>query len=119
MMIKHPYVLRIGILISLIVSLIAISSSLKADSGNCGGRIITLPFTDVAGNAFFCQIAGAYFSDLLNDSKPPTTYGPNATVTRDQMAGVITRTQDSALKRGNRRAALNQWWTTKPHWDLN
>ena len=68
----------------------------------------TLPFTDVMGNIFFCQIAEAYFSGLTNGTTP-TTYSPSDPVLRDQMAAFVTRTQDSALRRGSRRAALGQW----------
>jgi hypothetical protein len=70
----------------------------------------TLPFTDVMANIFFCQIAEAYFSGLTNGTTP-TTYSPNDFVRRDQMAAFTTRTQDSALKLGSRRAALGQWAT--------
>jgi hypothetical protein len=73
--------------------------------------MITLPFTDVpAGNAFFCQIAEAYFSGLTNGTTP-TTFSPAANVPRDQMSAFITRTMDQSLKRGSRRAALKQFWT--------
>ncbi len=47
-----------------------------ADTGTCGGAMVTLPFTDVAGNIFFCQIAEAYFSGLTNGTTP-TTYSPS------------------------------------------
>jgi hypothetical protein len=70
----------------------------------------TLPFTDVMSNIFFCQIAEAFFSGLTNGTTP-TTYNPNDFVPRDQMAAFTTRTQDSALRRGSRRAALAQWST--------
>jgi hypothetical protein len=83
---------------------------LRADTGSCNGQSLTLPFTDVQGNPFFCQIAAAYFSGLTTGTTA-TTYSPAATVTREQMAAFITRTQDSALKRGSRRAAAEQWWT--------
>jgi hypothetical protein len=60
------------------------------------------------GNIFFCQIAEAFFSGLTNGTTP-TTYSPSDSVPREQMAAFITRTQDSALRRGSRRAALKQW----------
>jgi len=69
-----------------------------------------MPFTDVAGNGFFCQISEAYFSGLTNGTSP-TTYSPSDSVPREQMAAFVTRTQDSALRRGSRRAALGQWST--------
>jgi DNA-binding beta-propeller fold protein YncE len=103
--------LRSAVILSLtIVVLLLTSSHLPADTGTCGGAMVTLPFTDVAGNGFFCQIAEAYFSGLTNGTTP-TTYSPSANVPREQMAAFVTRTQDSALRRGNRRAALNQWAT--------
>jgi DNA-binding beta-propeller fold protein YncE len=69
-----------------------------------------LPFTDVMSSPFFCQIAEAFFSGLTNGTSA-TTYSPSNPVTRDQMAAFITRTQDSALRRGSRRAALDHWET--------
>jgi hypothetical protein len=97
-----------SLVLALALLITAASTRLQADSGTCGGQIINLPFTDVAGNAFFCQIAAAYFSGLTNGTTA-TTYSPGNVVTREQMAAFITRTQDSALRRGSRRAALNQW----------
>lgn len=95
------------------VLITAASGALRADTGNCGGASTALPFTDVAaGNIFFCSIAKAYFSGLTNGTTP-TTYNPSANVPREQMAAFITRTMDQSLKRGSRRAALNQYWTTQ------
>src|SRR5687768_13732076 len=82
---------------------------MKADTGTCGGVTVTLPFTDVMGNTFFCQIAGAYFSGLTNGTTA-TTYSPTQTVTREQMAAFITRTLDQSLKRGSKRAVAKKWW---------
>jgi hypothetical protein len=93
-----------------IVVLLLTSGRLRADTGTCGGAMTTLPFTDVMGNIFFCQIAEAYFSGLTNGTTP-TTYSPDDFVRRDQMSAFVTRTQDSALRRGSRRAALGQWAT--------
>jgi hypothetical protein len=69
------------------------------------------------GNAFFCQIAAAYFSGLTNGTTA-TTFSPTQNVTREQMAAFTTRTLDQSLKRGSKRAALNQWWTTIPQYDF-
>jgi hypothetical protein len=110
MKIKQPYALRFVLLISLMVNLTVLSSRIKADSGSCGGVPITLPFTDVQGSAFFCQIAAAYFSGLANGTTA-TTYSPGNVVTREQMAAFITRTMDQSLKRGSARAAAKKWWT--------
>jgi YVTN family beta-propeller protein len=62
---------------------------------------------------FFCQIAEAFFSGLSNGTSA-TTYSPSQNVPREQMAAFITRTQDSALRRGSKRAALGQFWNTAP-----
>src|SRR5215467_1943409 len=95
-------------LIFAIAVCVSVSIRIPGDASICGGATATLPFTDVGGNAFFCQIAEAFFSGLTNGTTP-TTYSPSAAVPREQMAAFVTRTQDSALRRGSRRAALNQW----------
>jgi hypothetical protein len=100
---------RMLLLVSAMLVITLASSRLRADTAVCGGQSITLPFTDVMGNSFFCQIAAAYFSGLTNGTTA-TTYSPTQTVTREQMAAFITRTMDQSLKRGSRRAALDQWW---------
>ena len=98
-------------LVLMVIVLTAGSRFVQADTANCGGAMTSLPFTDVsASNIFFCSIAQAYFTGLTNGTSP-TTYSPGNPVTRDQMAAFITRTQDSALKRGSRRAAAGQWAT--------
>ena len=101
---------RAALVIALMLIITIASSRLRADSGSCGGATTTLPFTDVAGSIFFCSIAEAYFSGLTNGTSG-TTYSPGNNVTRDQMAAFITRTMDQSLKRGSRRAALDQYWT--------
>src|SRR5262249_23257537 len=102
MKINRQLAIRIVLLLSLIVNLTLISTKHHADTGACGGVTTTVPFMDVAGNQFFCQIAEAFFSGLANGTSA-TTYNPSGNVTRDQMAAFITRTQDSALRRGNKR----------------
>jgi DNA-binding beta-propeller fold protein YncE len=101
--------LRIVVLISLMVTLTGLSSRLQADTGSCGGATTTLPFTDVMGNVFFCQIASAYFSGLTSGTTA-TTYSPTQNVTREQMAAFITRTMDQSLKRGSQRATAEKWF---------
>jgi hypothetical protein len=70
-----------------------------------------LPFTDLGSTSFCSEIAEAYYSGLTNGTSA-TTYNPGGNVSRVQMAAFITRTLDQSLLRGNRRAALDQWWTT-------
>lgn len=107
-------ILRTGLLIAFLATLTVASTQLETETaGTCGGASVNLPFTDVAGGStFFCSIAGAYFSGLTNGTTA-TTYSPGTNVTRDQMAAFVTRTLDQSLKRGSRRAALNQNWTTQ------
>ncbi len=103
--------LRLASILLVTMSIIVLTSiRMPADTGTCGGATTTLPFTDVMGNIFFCDIAEAYFSGLTNGTTP-TTYSPSAGVLRDQMAAFVSRTQDAALRRGSRRAALKQWST--------
>ena len=105
--------IRATLLISLIVSVTFLSTRLLADTGTCGGQMITLPFMDVsAGNIFFCSIAEAFFSGLTNGTDA-THYSPSASVSREQMAAFVTRTMDQSLKRRSMRAALQQFWTTQ------
>lgn len=103
-------IFRATLTMALMLSMINSSTSLRADSGSCGGATITVPFTDVMGNTFFCQIAEAFFSGLTNGTTA-TTYGPADNVPREQMAAFITRTLDQSLKRGSDRAVLKHFWT--------
>jgi YVTN family beta-propeller protein len=108
----HRLRYRATILVFSIAILVTFSTQLRADTGTCGGTNVTVPFGDIAGNTFFCQIAAAYFSGLTNGTSA-TTYSPGAAVAREQMAAFVTRTLDQSLKRGSRRAALDQWWYAK------
>jgi hypothetical protein len=60
-------------LVLTVATLVLVSTRLPADTGTCGGAMVTLPFTDVSGNIFFCQIAEGYFSGLTSGTTP-TTY---------------------------------------------
>jgi hypothetical protein len=108
MKINNRPTFRAAIVIAMFLVITLASSRLRADSASCGGATTTLPFTDVAGNPFFCAIAEAFFSGLTNGTSA-TTYSPSANVPRDQMAAFVTRTLDQSLKRGSRRAALKQF----------
>lgn len=115
---KRRFVIFEAFLLALVLLLTGVSNRLRADSGSCNGANVNLPFTDVAGNAFFCQIAEAYFSGLTNGTTA-TTYSPSTSVAREQMAAFVTRTLDQSLKRGSQRAALGQFWQTKRITNLN
>ena len=105
-------------LLVLAICLVAASGRLNADTATCGGQSITLPFTDVpAANNFFCSIAQIYFQGITLGTGPGT-YSPADFVTREQMAAFLSRTQNSTLNHGGRRAALNQFWTTTPQYPI-
>jgi hypothetical protein len=104
---------RTTLFVALVTIPVVVSTRLHAQTGVCGGQNITLPFLDVSpGSAFFCVIAEAYFSGLTNGTGP-STYSPGDPVPREQMAAFVTRTLDQAIRRGSRRAALNQYWTPR------
>ena len=72
--------------------------------GVCG------PFTDVT-DAGFCPFVLEIFTLGITTGTSPTTYDPTSSVTRLQMAAFLSRTVDGVLRRGSRRAALDQFWT--------
>jgi hypothetical protein len=74
--------------------------------GTCG------PFTDAAADAF-CPFVLEIFYLGITTGTTATTYDPTANVSRLQMAAFLSRTVDGVLKRGGRRAALDQFWTTQ------
>src|SRR5262249_9976653 len=74
--------------------------------GACG------PFTDVT-DAVFCPFVLEIFYLGITTGTTATTYDPAGNVSRLQMAAFLSRTVDGVLKRGSRRAALDQFWTTQ------
>jgi outer membrane lipoprotein-sorting protein len=112
MKINRRFVLFETLLLAVVLVSTSAAQHLRADTGSCGGQTSTLPFTDVQGNQFFCAIALAYFSGLTNGTSA-TTYSPSNPVPREQMAAFVGRTLDQSLRRGSRRAALGQWWTSR------
>jgi hypothetical protein len=74
--------------------------------GLCG------PFTDVAADSF-CPFVLEIFTLGITTGTSPTTYDPASSVSRLQMAAFLSRSVDGVLKRGSRRAALDQFWTTQ------
>src|SRR5262249_47637964 len=74
--------------------------------GTCG------PFTDVAADVF-CPFVLEIFYLGITTGTTATTYDPASNVSRLQMAAFLSRTVDGVLKRGSRRAILDQFWTTQ------
>src|SRR5580765_7468051 len=96
---------------TLLIGMIAVLASLLGGAGTvllgaCGA------FTDVAGDAF-CPFGLEIFTIGITTGTTATTYDPTSNVSRLQMAAFLSRTVDGALRRGSRRAALDQFWTTQ------
>jgi hypothetical protein len=72
--------------------------------GACG------PFADLAADAF-CPFVLEIFTLGITTGTTATTYDPTANVSRLQMAAFLSRSVDGVLRRGSRRAALDQFWT--------
>ena len=68
------------------------------------------PFTDVT-DGVFCPFVLEIFYLGITTGTTATTYDPAGNVSRLQMAAFLSRTVDSILKRGGRRASLNQFAT--------
>ena len=47
-----------------------------------------------------------------------TTFSPDDPLTRGQAAVFVAKGLNQSLARSSRRAAIGQWWTTTPHYDL-
>ena len=93
---------------ALVLSLVLVTAVLagggRAILGSCG------PFTDFT-DAGFCPFVLEIFTLGITTGTSPTTYDPASSVTRLQMAAFLSRTVDGSLKRGSRRAAMDQFWT--------
>ena len=92
--------------IAFAIAAILIGSSAGSLSGTCG------PFLDTAADSFCPFILEVFFLGITTGTTP-TTFDPAANVSRTQMAAFLSRSVDGVLRRGGRRAALNQFWTTQ------
>ena len=91
-------------------SFIGLTAALLGAAGGLLG--LCGPFTDVAADAF-CPFVLEIFYLGITTGTTATTYDPTANVSRLQMAAFLSRTVDGVLKRGSRRAILDQFWTTQ------
>ncbi|HKF42442.1 MAG TPA: S-layer homology domain-containing protein [Thermoanaerobaculia bacterium] len=85
---------------------LAVATGAGSLLGLCG------PFTDVAADVF-CPFVLEIFYLGITTGTTATTYDPTANVSRLQMAAFLSRTVDGLLRRGSRRAALDQYWNSK------
>src|SRR5215510_827500 len=98
------WILRNRRFLAVSVSAVVLGSGANALLSVCG------PFPDVAGDVF-CPFVLEIFYLGITTGTTPTTYDPSSPVTRLQMAAFLSRTVDGVVRRGRRRAALNQNWT--------
>ena len=95
---------RLPVVVALLAAFLGGAGSVLL--GACG------PFTDVAADAF-CPFVLEIFYLGITTGTTATTYDPASNVSRLQMAAFLSRTVDGVLKRGSRRAVLDQFWTTQ------
>jgi DNA-binding beta-propeller fold protein YncE len=69
------------------------------------------PFTDVS--PAICPYVFEIYVLGITAGTSPTTYSPDAAVTRGQAAVFVSKGVNQSIARSSRRAALGQWWTTK------
>lgn len=74
------------------------------------------PFTDVT--PAFCPFILELYDLGITAGTSATTFSPDDPLTRGQGSVFIAKGLNQSLARSSRRAALGQWWTTTPHWDL-
>ncbi len=74
------------------------------------------PFTDVT--PVLCPYVLEMYYLGITAGTSPTTFSPNNPVTRGQAAVFVSKGVNQALARSSPRAALGQWWTTTPHYDI-
>jgi len=74
------------------------------------------PFTDVSP-ALCPYVLEIYYLGITAGTSA-TTFSPDNPVTRAQAAVFVSKAINQTLARSSRRAALGQWWTTTPHWDV-
>jgi len=67
------------------------------------------PFTDVSPS--LCPYVLEMYYLGITAGTSPTTYSPDATLTRGQAAVFVSKGVNQAIARSSRRAALGQWWT--------
>jgi hypothetical protein len=74
------------------------------------------PFTDVTPG--FCPYVLELYYLGITAGTSATTFSPDDPLTRGQGAVFIAKGLNQSLARSSRRAALGQWWTTTPRWDI-
>jgi hypothetical protein len=92
---------------------LGLAAALIAALGGAATRIVQDqcgPFTDVSPQ--LCPYVLEMYYLGITAGTSPTTYSPDATVTRGQAAVFVSKGVNQSIARSSRRAALGQWWTT-------
>lgn len=99
-------------------SLICLGVLAATIGGGAGAARLDLcgPFGDVP--PAICAYVTELFVLGITVGTSPTTFSPDAPLTRGQGAVFAAKALGQTLVRGSRRAALGQWWTTTPHYEL-
>ncbi len=78
------------------------------------------PFTDVSHDNEFCPAILELYYIGVTAGTSPTSFGPTLPVTRQVLAALLARSASGAGRaQGSRRAALDQFWTTKVALDFS
>ena len=91
-------------------TLLTLTAVFALSAGVLEAALFCGPFTDIGLSDPFCPFVLEIFTLGITTGTTATTYSPSDNVTRLQMAAFLSRTVDGVLRRGSRRAALNQFW---------
>ncbi|HEX4439972.1 MAG TPA: S-layer homology domain-containing protein [Thermoanaerobaculia bacterium] len=95
---------RIGLGLGAVLAAVLAGGATRIVQDQCG------PFTDVTPQ--ICPYVLEMYYLGITAGTSPTTFSPDATVTRGQAAVFVSKGVNQAIARSSRRAALGQWWTT-------
>jgi hypothetical protein len=98
------------LLIPIVLAALVAGGATRIVQDQCG------PFTDVTPG--FCPYVLELYYLGVTAGTSATTFSPDDPLTRGQGSVFVAKGLNQALARSSRRAALGQWWTTTPHWDL-
>jgi S-layer homology domain len=108
--------MRIHTRMRLLLAITAGFCSLLAGGAIRQAQDVCGPFTDVSP-ALCPYVLEMYYLGITAGTSP-TTFSPDAAMTRGQAAVFVSKGVNQALARSSRRASLGQWWTTTPRWNL-
>ena len=98
------------LLLPILAAALLAGGAVRVVQDQCG------PFTDVTP-AFCPYVLELYYLGITAGTSA-TTFSPDDPLTRGQGAVFIAKGLNQSLARSSRRAALGQWWTTTPQYDL-